>query len=53
MTFERMSENSDTVTIFPTAESAQVRPLEQTAILTGTDGDLDPDIVTIWGLYKM
>ena len=41
------------MTIFPTAESAQVRPLEQIAILTGTDGDIDPNIVTICGLYKM
>jgi hypothetical protein len=46
-------ENPDTVTIFSTAERAQARPLEQFAVLTGTDGDLDPNIVAIGVPYKM
>jgi hypothetical protein len=41
------------VTIFSTAERAQFRPLEQIAIPTGTDRNLNPDIITIGSLDEM
>ena len=41
------------MTVFPAAERAQVRLLEQIAILAGADGDFDPNIITIGGLYNM